>query len=84
MKLKFCNGFSQNYDLIAFSSFYSVVSPIVSVFLKKILLQGLDPNLRGYDAMLALYEREAGPRPKKVCHFIFLEHMLLEEFGIKA
>ena len=52
----------------------------------KILLQGLDPNLRGYQAALTLYEREEGLQPEKVCHFafFFLEHMLSEEFGIKA
>ena len=50
----------------------------------KILLQGLDPNLSGYKATLTLYEREAGLQPEKVCHFVFLEHMLLEEFGKKG
>ena len=49
----------------------------------KILLQGLDPNLSGYEAALTLYEREAGPQPEKVCHFVFLEHVLLEEFEEK-
>ena len=39
-----------------------------------ILLQGLNPELSGYEAALALYEREAGPKPEKVCHlgFFFL------------
>ena len=64
--------------------FYSVIFSNCIDVSKTILLQGLDPNLRGYDAMLALYEREVGSQPKKVCHFVFLEHMLLEEFGIKA
>ena len=49
----------------------------------KILLQGLDPNLSGYRAALTLYEREVGLQPEKVCHFGFLEHMLLE-FGKRA
>ena len=33
---------------------------------------------------LALYEKEVGPKPKKVCHFSFLEHVLLKrkKFGI--
>ena len=47
----------------------------------KILLRGLDPNLSGYEAALTLCEWEAGPQPEKVCHFGFLEHVLLEEFG---
>ena len=53
---------------------------------KKILLQGLDPNLRGYQAALALYEKEAGAATKKGMPFwfFFLEHMLSQEFGIKA
>ena len=50
--------------------------------LLKILLQGLDPNLQGHQAALALYEKEVGPKPKKVHHFGFLKHVLLEEFGI--
>ena len=51
----------------------------------KILLQGLDPNLSGYEATLTLYEREAGLKPEKVCHFVFfLEHMLLKEFEKKT
>ena len=33
------------------------------------LLQGLDPSLIGYEAALALYEREVGQKPEKVCHF---------------
>ena len=49
-----------------------------------ILLQGLDTNLSGYKAALTLYKREVGLQPKKVCHSVFLEYMLLEEFGIKA
>ena len=50
-----------------------------------ILLQGLDPKLSGYKAVLALYEREVGPKPEKVCHLVFFpsEHMLLKEFGKK-
>ena len=39
-------------------------------------LQGLDPSLSSYEVALALYEREAGPKPEKVCHFFF-EHMAL-------
>ena len=32
---------------------------------------------------LALYEKEVGPKPEKVCHLeFFLEHMLSEKFGI--
>ena len=50
----------------------------------KILLQGLDPNLSGYKAALTLYEREVGLQLEKVCHFGFLEHVLLEEFGKKG
>ena len=53
------------------------------MFLKKILLQGLDPNISGYEVALALYECKAGNKPEKVCHLVFLEHMLLEEFGKK-
>ena len=45
------------------------------------LLQGLDPELSGYEVALALYEWEAGKKPEKVCHLVFLEHMLLEKFG---
>ena len=33
------------------------------------LLQGLDPNLTSYEAALALYKREVGQKPEKVCHF---------------
>ena len=56
-----------------------------SAFFKKILLQGLDPNLRGYQATVALYQKEEGPQPKKVCHFGFLlKHVLSKEFGMKA
>ena len=43
------------------------------------LLQGLNPGLSRYEATLALYEREAGPKPEKVCHFVFFEHVLLTE-----
>ena len=50
----------------------------------KILLQGLDPGLSGYEVVLALYEREAGPKPEKVCHLVFPEHVLLKEFGKKT
>ena len=50
----------------------------------KILLQGLDPGLSGYQAALALYDREMGKKPEKVCHLVFLEHMLLKEFGKKT
>ena len=49
----------------------------------KILLQGLDPGLSGYEAALALYEREVGPKLEKVCHLAFPEHMLLKEFEKK-
>ena len=41
-----------------------------------VLLQGLDPELSGYEAVLALYEREVGLKPEKVCHFF--EHMVLK------
>ena len=34
------------------------------MFLKKILLQGLDPNLRGYQAALALYKRSRAATQK--------------------
>ena len=47
------------------------------------LLQGLNPELSGYKAALNLYEREAGPKPKKVHHFVFFEHMLLMELDKK-
>ena len=40
-------------------------------------LQGLDPSVSGYEAALALYEREAGPKPEKACHFVFFEHVVL-------
>ena len=50
---------------------------------KKLLLQGLDPKLSGYEAALALYEWGVEKKPEKVCHLIFLEHMPLEEFGKK-
>ena len=49
-----------------------------------ILLQGLDSNLSGYEAALTLYECEAGKKPEKVHHLVFLEHVLSEEFGKKA
>ena len=49
----------------------------------KILLQGLDSGLSGYQAALALYERQAGKKPKKVCHLVFPEHVLLKQFGKK-
>ena len=39
--------------------------------------------MSGYEAALALYEREAGPKPKKVGHLVFPEHVLLKEFGKK-
>ena len=29
---------------------------------------GLDPNISGYEAVLCLYEGEAGPKPEKVSH----------------
>ena len=48
-----------------------------------VLLQGLDPKLSGYEAALALYEREVGPKPEKVCHFSFFEHVLLTELDKK-
>ena len=48
-----------------------------------ILLQGLNPKLSRYEAALALYEREAGLKPEKVCHFVFFEHMLLMELDKK-
>ena len=35
------------------------------------LLQGLDPTLTSYEAALALYEREVGQKPEKLCHFFF-------------
>ena len=41
-----------------------------------ILLQGLNPVLSGYEAALALYEREVGPKPEKVCHLFFGAHVL--------
>ena len=49
-----------------------------------ILLQGLDPRLSGYEAALALYDREAGPKPEKVCHLFFFEHVVLMECWIKT
>ena len=49
----------------------------------KILLQGLDSNLSGYEAVLALYECKAGEKTEKVHHLVFLEHVLLEKFGKK-
>ena len=48
-----------------------------------ILLQGLEPKLSRYEAALKLYEREAVPKPEKVCHFVFFEHMLLTELDRK-
>ena len=48
-----------------------------------ILLQGLDPKLSGYEAALRLYEREVGPKPEKVCHFVFFKHVLLMELDKK-
>ena len=48
-----------------------------------ILLQCIDPRLSGYKAALALYEREAGPKPEKVCHFVSFEHVLLMELDRK-
>ena len=47
------------------------------------LLQGLNPGLNGYEAALALYEREAGPKPEKVCHFVFFKHVLLMKLDKK-
>ena len=44
------------------------------------LLQGLNAELSGYVVTLELYEREAGPKPEKVCHFVFytlLHHRIL-------
>ena len=38
--------------------------------------------MQGHVVAHALYEKEVGPKPEKVCHFGFLKHMLLEEFGI--
>ena len=32
---------------------------------------------------MALYECKVGKKPEKVCHLVFLEHVLLEEFGKK-
>ena len=53
--------------------------------LKNILLQGLDPNLGAYQAAVALYEKEEGPQPEKVCHFGFLlKHVRSKEFGMKV
>ena len=49
----------------------------------KLLLQGLDSNLSGYEAVLALYEHEAGKKPEKVCHLIFLEHVLFRKIWKK-
>ena len=51
------------------------------MFQKKILLQGLDPKLSGYEAALALYEWEAGKNQKRYAILFFLEQMLLENFG---
>ena len=62
--------FSQNYDLISLSYFAVEFLQLYPSALKK-LLQGLDPNLRGYQAALALYKKEEGPQPEKVCHFGF-------------
>ena len=45
----------------------------------KILLQGLDPNLSGYKVALALYECEVGKKPEKLCHLVFLEHVLFRK-----
>ena len=58
---------------------YGVISPMYLF----ILLQGLNPKLSGYKAALALYEREMGPKPEKVCHFVFFEHALLTELDKK-
>ena len=42
------------------------------------LLQGLDPSLTGYEAVLALYEREVGQKTRKGMPF-FLKHLVLEK-----
>ena len=74
--------FSQNFSLISPSNFAVKFLSIILLIPLKILLQGLDPNLCAHQAAFTLYEKEVGPKPKKVCHFGFLEHVLLEEFGI--
>ena len=33
--------------------------------------------MSGYKVVLVLYEREVGPKPEKVCHLSFSEHMVL-------
>ena len=63
--------FSQNYDLISLSNFAVEFFSNYILVLQKILFQGLDPNLRGYQAALALYKKEEGLQPKRVCHFDF-------------
>ena len=60
---------------------HGVSSSYCSFFIS---LEGLNPELSKYEGNIkALYEREAGPKPEKVCHFVFFEHMLLMELERK-
>ena len=51
------------------SKIYGVISPSYFFLMS---LQGLDPSLSGYEVAIALYKREAGPKPEKACHFFSL------------
>ena len=42
------------------------------------LFKGLDQGLSSYEVVLALYEREVGPKPEKVHHFF--EHVVSKRY----
>ena len=60
-----------NFSVISSSNFYNGIFPIIVLILLQTWLQGLDPNLQWGEAALALYEKEVGPKPEKVCHLDF-------------
>ena len=65
---KLCNGFC-NFPFLNFM----VCSLQHGLW---VIFYGLDLELSSYEVVLALYEREVGPKPEKVCHFF--EHVVLK------
>ena len=69
--------------MVSLPNFRKGIFPIILFIILQTWLQGLDPNLQWGDAALALYEREVGPKPEKVCHHDFpFKHVFFEKFGI--
>ena len=69
-----------NFSMVSLPNFCKAIFPIILFIILQTWLQGLDPNLQWGEAALALYEKEVGPKPEKVCHFgfFFLEHVFSE------